>query len=117
MAETKKTKSENVSSIGIDVTAPKDSCKDDASCPFHGGLNVRGRVLVATVVKAKVPRMAVVEWQRVRKIPKYERYEKLRSRVTVHNPTCINAVEGDKVKIAECRKISKTKAFVIVEKL
>lgn len=117
MAETKKSESKKVSSIGIDVVPPKDVCKDDVNCPFHGELNVRGRVLVATVVKAKVPKMAVVEWQRVRKIPKYERYEKLRSRVTVHNPACINAGEGDKVKIAECRKISKTKAFVIVEKL
>jgi len=40
---------------------------------------------------------------------------KKRSRVAAHNPVCINAKIGDKVRIAECRPISKTKAFVIIE--
>jgi len=38
------------------------------------------------------------------------------SRITAHNPPCIGAKTGDKVKIAECRPISKTKSFVVVEK-
>jgi small subunit ribosomal protein S17 len=32
-----------------------------------------------------------------------------------HNPPCINAKEGDVVKIAECRPLSKTKKFVVIE--
>ncbi|MDH5460348.1 MAG: 30S ribosomal protein S17, partial [Candidatus Bathyarchaeota archaeon] len=39
------------------------------------------------------------------------------SRIPSHNSPCINAKEGDRVRIAECRPISKTVAFVVVEKL
>ena len=48
---------------------------------------------------------------------KFERYEKRRTRIKVHNPECINAKEGDIVKISECRPLSKTKNFVIIENL
>jgi small subunit ribosomal protein S17 len=48
-------------------------------------------------------------------IPKYERYERRHSRIAAYNPECISAKEGDKVKIVECRPLSKTKAFAIIE--
>ena len=35
----------------------------------------------------------------------------------MHNPDCIDAKEGNLVKIMECRPLSKTKNFVIVEVL
>ena len=41
---------------------------------------------------------------------------RMNSRITAHNPPCIDAKTGDKVKIAECRPLSKTKNFVVVEK-
>lgn len=78
-------------------------------------LTTRGRTFVGTVIKAKMHQTATVEWERRRYNAKYERYEKRRSRVKAHNP--ISAVHGDKVKIAECRPISKTKKFIIIEKL
>ncbi|MCJ7793949.1 30S ribosomal protein S17, partial [Candidatus Bathyarchaeota archaeon] len=34
-----------------------------------------------------------------------------------HNPPGIDVKEGDRVKIAECRPISKTVSFVVVAKL
>ena len=40
---------------------------------------------------------------------------KKRSKLHAHNPPCIDAKPGDIVTIAECRPISKTKSFVIVE--
>ncbi|MBC7110345.1 MAG: 30S ribosomal protein S17, partial [Archaeoglobi archaeon] len=40
---------------------------------------------------------------------------KKRSKLHAHNPPCINARVGDVVKIAECRPLSKTKHFVVVE--
>jgi len=107
-------KDKNKLTIGIDVKPPKKVC-EDKKCPFHGSLKVHGKVFVGTVIKAKFPRSPLVEWSARRYIPKYERYEKTRTRVHVHNPLCINAVVGDKVKIAECRPLSKTKNFVIVE--
>lgn len=87
---------------------------DDANCPLHGSLKTRGRSFKGHVVSAKAQKSAVVEWSRVKKIKKFERYEKKRTRIQVHNPSCINAKEGDYVEIMECRPLSKTKKFVII---
>jgi len=104
------------SDIGFGIKPPKKTCEGDKNCPFHGEKTVRGRVFHGTIVKAKVPKSATVEWGWKREVPKYERFEKRRTRVTAHNPACINAAVGDSVKIIETRKISKTKNFIIVEK-
>jgi small subunit ribosomal protein S17 len=60
--------------------------------------------------------MVVVEREYLHYVPKYMRYERRRSRIHAHNPPCINAKVGDRVKIAECRPISKTVSFVVIEK-
>ena len=90
---------------------------NDQNCPLHGSLRTRGRSFVGTIISAKMQRTAIVEWGRRHYLKKYERYEKRRSKIKVHNPDCINAKEGDLVKIIECRPLSKTKNFVIVEVL
>jgi ribosomal protein S17 len=59
----------------------------------------------------------MVEWGYHKYIPKYERYERRKTRVTAHNPDCIKAKEGDVVVIGECRSLSKTKSFIILAKL
>ena len=102
--------------IGLDVKPPKVEC-DDKKCPFHGELRVRKKVLEGVVVSAKMQRTAIVEREYLHYVPKYMRYERRRSRIPAHNPPCINAKEGDRVKIAECRPLSKTVSWVIVEKL
>lgn len=107
---------EKSKNIGIKVNPPKKECKDK-KCPFHGDLSVRGRVFTGILIKKDVHRSATVEWARRVHIPKYERYEKKRTKIHVHNPPCIDAKEGDNVKIMECKPISKTKNFVIVEYL
>jgi small subunit ribosomal protein S17 len=101
--------------IGINVRKPEEEC-DDVNCPFHGTLPVRGQILEGTVVSDKAPKTVVVLRSYLKKIPKYERYEKRRSKIHAHNPPCINAKVGDVVKIAECRPLSKTKSFVVIEK-
>ena len=78
-------------------------------------ISVRGKAFTGKVVSAKMHRTVVVEWERRVLIPKYERYEKRRSKVAAHNPDEINAKEGDIVRIKETRPISKTKNFVVVE--
>jgi small subunit ribosomal protein S17 len=59
---------------------------------------------------------AVVEVLRVRKIQKYKRYEKRRTKIHAHNSACIGAKTGDSVIVQECAPISKTKSFVIIKK-
>ncbi|RLI86719.1 MAG: 30S ribosomal protein S17 [Archaeoglobales archaeon] len=99
--------------IGIDVRPPEREC-EDKNCPFHGDLVVRGQILTGKVIKT-YEKTAVIERELIRYVPKYERYLKKRSKIHAHNPPCINAKPGDRVVIAECRPISKTKSFVIVE--
>lgn len=101
--------------IGLDVKIPKEKC-DDRGCPFHGDTKVRKKVHKGIVIKSKMQKTATVEWEWKRYVPKYERYEKCRTRVKAHNPPCIKAEAGDTVIIAETRPMSKTKNFVIVEK-
>jgi len=102
--------------IGYDVNPPERECNDE-KCPFHGKLSVRGNILEGIVVSDKMSRSVIVERNYLHFIPKYERYERRRKRIAAHNPECINAKKGDKVKIAECRRLSKTKHFVIIEKV
>jgi len=101
--------------IGIDVKPPTKTCEDD-NCPFHGKLPVRGKVIEGIVVSAKAQKTVIVEKQYFHLLPKYERYERRHTRIAAYNPECVDAKEGERVKIAECRPLSKTKSFVVVEK-
>lgn len=100
--------------IGIEVKLPSKAC-EDKHCPFHGKISLRGKILVGQIIKTNVHKTAILEFSRLHFIPKYERYEKRRTKLKVHNPTCINAKKGDKVTVMETKPISKTKNFVIIE--
>jgi small subunit ribosomal protein S17 len=100
----------------LSLKKPKKSC-NDLNCPFHGTLSIRGRVLEGIVISAKMDKTAVVRRDYLNYMPKFKRYERRHSHIPAHNPPCINAKEGDRVKIAECRPISKTVSFAVVEKL
>jgi small subunit ribosomal protein S17 len=104
-----------VKDIGIDVDPPATEC-NDTNCPFHGSLPVRGQMIEGTVVSVKMDRTAVVERKYLRYQKKYERYEKRTSRYSAHSPECIGTKVGDRVTIVECRPLSKTVSFVIVER-
>jgi len=96
---------------------PRKNC-NDKKCPICGkDIKLRGRVFIGKVYGGDIHRTAKVEWERMFYLHKYERKEKRRTRLKVHNPNCVNAQIGDKVKIMECRPLSKTKKFVIIEKL
>lgn len=80
-------------------------------------IRTRGRTFTGIVVEAKMQTTATVEWPRRKYVTKYERYERKRTKIKAHNPKEIDAKKGDIVKIIECRPISKTKHFKIVEKI
>jgi small subunit ribosomal protein S17 len=100
--------------IGLDVSSPVKECSDP-NCPFHGTLPVRGQVFDCTVVSDKMDNTVVVMREFEKRATKYERFEKRQSKIHAHNPPCIEAKEGDRVRIAECRPLSKTKSYVVVE--
>lgn len=89
---------------------------EDKNCPIHGKLKTRGRTFTGTIKSAKMKRTAIFEREWTHLVPKYKRYERKKTVLKVHNPECINAKAGDKVMIAECRPLSKTKKFVIMER-
>ncbi len=109
----KETKSRN---IGVEAKPPQQSCAD-MKCPWHGTLPVRGKIFTGNVISDKAAKTVVVEWGHHRFIQKYERYERRHTRLIAYNPECIAAKTGDNVKIAECRPLSKTKSFVVIEKV
>lgn len=98
------------------MSVSQQSICNDRDCPFHGSLRIRGSILEGVVVRSRADKMVVVEREYLHYIPKYMRYERRKSRIHAHNPPCINAKVGDRVKIAECRPISKTISFVVIEK-
>ncbi len=100
--------------IGLDVQPPTKECTDP-KCPFHGVLPVRGQVLSGVVVSDKMDKTVVVQRTFEKKIAKYERYEKRKTKIHAHNPPCISAKEGDNVTVAECRPLGKTKSYVVIE--
>ena len=103
-----------VRNIGVPVTPPRKSC-DSQHCPFHGRLSIRGKLFTGTIVSAKADNMVVVAREYPKPISKYKRYERGRSKMHAYVPECISVKEGTQVKIAECRPLSKTVSFVVIE--
>jgi small subunit ribosomal protein S17 len=104
-----------IKNIGIKVRESKGEAKPDKKSPFTGQIKLRGRAFTGTVISDSMQKTVTVQWQRLKFLKKFERYEKRRSKVKAHNPENINAKKGDVVRIVECRPLSKTKNFVVVE--
>ena len=106
--------------IGLDVPTPPEpedpETYDYATCPFYGELAVRGQILEGIVASTDMERTVVVEREYDVPVQKYDRYMKRRSRVSAHVPGVLEPLQvGDRVRIAECRQLSKTKSHVVVE--
>ncbi len=77
----------------------------------------RGRTFTGKVISNKMAKTAKIQWDRRSYLYKYERYQKKRSAVMAHIPEGMVISIGDVVKIAECKPISKTKNFIIIERI
>ncbi len=88
---------------------------DDKNCFKHASIKIRGGRIQGIVVSDKGKRTVIVERDISSIMPKYNRISKVRSRVPAHNPACINAKIGDIVIIGETKKITKTKAWSVLE--
>ncbi len=104
-----------VRDIGIDVVPPTSEC-NDPNCPFHGSLSVRGQVIDGVVATVKMNKTVIVKRNYLRLNKKYERYEKRSARYACHASPCLGLKSGDRVRIMECKPLSKTVSFVVVEK-
>ncbi|HIH18497.1 TPA: 30S ribosomal protein S17 [Candidatus Micrarchaeota archaeon] len=78
-----------------------------------GPIVARGHVRTGVVVSDRSKKTVIVEYDTLESFPKYKRFARSKSRLPVHNPESIGAKLGDEVEVAECRKISKTKAWIV----
>jgi small subunit ribosomal protein S17 len=95
------------------IKAPSRECADK-NCPFHGEMGVKKELISGVVIKKDLGNSATIEWSKSIYVPKYERYQKKRFRMRVHNPDCIAAQIGQEVVVARSRPISKTKNHIIL---
>ena len=80
-----------------------------------GEISTRGHTRIGTVVSDRSKKTVVVESDTLDYFPKYRRSARSKSRLHAHNPENIGAKLGDLVEAAECRKISKTKAWIVTK--
>jgi small subunit ribosomal protein S17 len=89
---------------------------NDRLCPVHGDrkLKMRGRTFEGAVIK-KLHGRVTIQFERMLKLAKYERYEKRRTKIHARLPDCMkdDVAVGDLIQIAETRPISKTIHFVV----
>jgi len=99
------------------LVGTENTC-NDKDCPWHGNLKIRGRTFKGIVIK-KFHKRVVIEFERMVYIRKYERYLKSKTRIHARLPTCIEDKIniGDYIKIRECRPLSKTIHFVVIDKI
>jgi small subunit ribosomal protein S17 len=102
--------------MALSFKKPKKTC-NDRHCPFHGTLSIRGHMLEGTVISDKMEKTVVVRRDYLKYVPKFKRYERRHSHISAHNPPCVHAKEGDRVKVADCRPLSKTVSSVVVERM
>lgn len=96
------------------VKQPERHASKTHSSPTRD-VRLHGRHFTGTVTSDKMTKTATVAFSRRRLNKKYERYERVWTRIKAHNPVGIDARTGDVVHIVETRPLSKTKHFVIVE--
>lgn len=91
---------------------------NDRLCPIHGDrkLKIRGRIFEGDVIK-KLPGRVTIQFDRMFKLPKYERYEKRRTKIHARLPSCMedDVNVGDRILIGETKPVSKTIHSVVTK--
>ena len=102
--------------IGLPVKEPKKkSLENEKNNPFNGSLSIRGKLFEGTVIDAKAKGTVVIQKELPIYFTKFKRFGRSRNKIHAHVPSNINVQEGDHVIAAECRPISKSVSFVVVE--
>jgi small subunit ribosomal protein S17 len=105
-----------IRNIGIPVKKLKEiPVENERNNPFNGSLSVRGKIFEGIVIKAKAKGTVVIQKESPIFLTKFKRYGRSKNRIHAHVPSNITVNEGDHVMAAECRPISKSVSFVIVE--
>ncbi len=79
-------------------------------------ISTRGRIFTGVVTK-KFDKRVVIELEKVRYVPKYERFYKKKTRIHARLPATIDVQIGDQIRVQECRPLSKIIHHLVIEKL
>ena len=102
--------------IGISVKkSTKPPMNGEKNNPFNGSLSIRGKLFEGIVVNTKAKNTVTIEKKSSINISKFRRYGRSKNRIHAHVPSNLDIEEGDHVIAAECRPISKSVSFVIIE--
>ena len=102
--------------IGLPVKESKKKIEEnEKNNPFNGTLSIRGKIFEGTVINAKANGTVVIQKESPIYFKKFKRFGRSKNKIHAHVPSNINVEEGDYVIAAECRPISKSVSFVIVE--
>ncbi len=105
-----------IRNIGLAVKKPtKKSLDNENNNPFAGSLPIHGKIFEGIVTKAKAKGTVVLERNAPIYFTKFRRYGRSKNRIHAHVPSNLDVKEGDHVIAAECRPISKSVSFVVVE--
>ncbi|MEM4295829.1 MAG: 30S ribosomal protein S17 [Candidatus Anstonellales archaeon] len=75
----------------------------------------RGMRLTGVVVSTKRKKTITIERALTKFLQKYKRWARIKSKINAHVPKDIDINNGDLVEIAQTRKISKTKSWVVTK--
>ena len=102
--------------IGLPVKDPKKKIiENEKNNPFNGSLSIRGKLFEGTVINAKAKSTVVIQKESPIYFSKFKRFWRSKNKIHAHVPSNIDVQEGDYVIAAECRPISKSVSFVVVE--
>ena len=102
--------------IGIKVPTPTEKIEEnDKKNPFNGTLSIRGKLFEGKVIKSKAKNTVVLQKESPTYYSKFKRYARSKNSIHAHDPSNIKVKEGDLVVAAECRPLSKSVSFVVVE--
>ena len=105
-----------IRNIGLAVKKPpKNHSITKITNPFAGSLPIHGKIFEGVVTKAKAKGTVVLERNAPIYFTKFRRYGRSKNKIHAHVPSNLSVHEGDTVIAAECRPISKSVSFVVVE--
>lgn len=105
--------------VGLGFKTPKEAKAGtyvDKKCPFTGSVSIRGRILKGIVLSTKMNRTIIIRRDYLHWVSKYSRFEKRHKNLAAHcSPAFPQVKEGDIVTVGQCRPLSKTVRFNVLQ--
>ena len=105
--------------VGLGFKTPKTAINGkyiDKKCPFTGNVSIRGRIIRAQVASHKMKNTLIIKRNYLHWVAKYQRYMKRHKNFAVHvSPAFERIRNGDDVIVGQCRPLSKTVRYNVLE--